>query len=358
MDSATDHTPTRASSARLMGFDDWDHFESLAGGKGGASRAWKDGRAYVVKAYPVDDGPRGARERAALHALDGASGAPALLAEGDDPPHVVMSHLDGTGSLADALLGTDEAAARTALLSWAEALAVLHSAGTDSTRAAFADALAERSPALRPRSLAGDFATAADTYAETLAELGLPPHEQALGDLRILPSQLDDPRQEVLSPADTCPDNNVISADRMHLIDFEHAELRHRAWDVAYLRAPWPSCWCAWRIPEGAGEAAVAAYRREAGDVAAGPDFLAALDVATLGWRAMTPAWFLGGALASDDKETAHRRPSRRSFVLHRLAAVAVDDTRPSLAAMAADLVSELRGRWGEVPLEMAPAFR
>lgn len=90
MDSATDHPPTRASSARLMGFDDWDRFESLSGGKGGASRAWKDGRAYVVKTYPVDDSPRGARERAALRALRGASGVPALLAEGDDPPHVVM----------------------------------------------------------------------------------------------------------------------------------------------------------------------------------------------------------------------------------------------------------------------------
>jgi hypothetical protein len=358
MDSATDHPPTRASSARLMGFDDWDRFESLSGGKGAASRAWKDGRAYVVKTYPVDDGPRGARERAALRALRGASGVPALLAEGDDPPHVVMPYFDGTGSLADALLGTDEAAARAALTHWAEALAALHAAGTDTTRAAFTAALADRSPTLRPRSLAGDFAAAAGMYAERLAELGLPPHEQALEDLRTLPATLDDPRQEVLSPADACPDNNVITAERMHLIDFEHAELRHRAWDVAYLRAPWPSCWCAWRIPDDAGEAAVATYREAAGDIASGPDFPAALDVATLGWRAMTPAWFLGGALAGDDRDAAPRRPSRRAFVLHRLTAVAADDTRPALAAMAADLVGELSGRWGDVRLELAPAFR
>jgi hypothetical protein len=341
-----------------MGFDDWDHVESLTGGKGGASRAWKDGRAYVVKTYPTDDGPRGARERAALHALAGASGSPALLAESDEPPFVVMPHLDGTGSLADALLGSDEAVARAALITWAEALAALHVAGTPGTRAAFADALAERSPGLRPRTLVDDFASAAGMYADKLAELGLPPHRQALDELRSLPSELADPHHEVLSPADTCPDNNVITPERMHLIDFEHAELRHRAWDVAYLRAPWPSCWCAWRIPEDAGEMAVATYREAAGEDASGPRFLADLELATLGWQAMTPAWFLGGALAGDDRDAAPRRPSRRAFVLHRLDAVAANGSHPALASMAADLCAELRARWGEVPLELAPAFR
>ena len=354
-----DATPTaRTSSARLLGLDDWDGFEPLTGGKGGASLARKDGRAYVVKLYPPDDGPRGARERAALHALDGASGTPALVAEGNDPPCVVMAYLDGTGSLADALLGTDRDVAQEALLRWAEALGTLHSAGTPRTRAAFAKALAERAPELEARSLAGDFASAAQQYAETLDELGLPPHREALEELRMLPSRLEDPRHEVLSPADACPDNNVIAAERMHLIDFEHAELRHRAWDVAYLRAPWPSCWCAWLIPEAAGEAAVAKYRETAGDAASGPDFVAALDLATLGWRAMTPAWFIAGALANDDSEVAPRRPSRRAFVLHRLSAVAASDAQPALAAMASDLCAELRDRWGDVPLELAPAFR
>ncbi len=248
-----------------MGFDGWDRFEPLAGGRGGASLAWKDGLAYVVKVYPSDDGLRGARERAALHALAGAAGTPSLLAEANDPPCVVMSYLDGSGSLADALLGDDEQLAGEALLHWAEALGALHAAGTSDTRVAFTEALAERAPGLDPRSLAGDFAVAAERYADVLEELGLPPHLQALEDLRMLPSRLGDPRQEVLSPADTCPDNNVLAAERMHLIDFEHAELRHRVWDVAYLRAPWPSCWCAWLLPDEVAEAAVSRYRRQPG---------------------------------------------------------------------------------------------
>ncbi|GEP36020.1 hypothetical protein NSZ01_37880 [Nocardioides szechwanensis] len=270
-----------------------------------------------MKVYPSDDSFAGARERAALRALAGA-----------------------------------------ALLQWAEALSLLHAAGTPETRVAFTKALAERAPGLGPRSLAADFAVAAERYAGVLEQLGLPPHQEALEDLRTLPSRLGDPRQEVLSPADTCPDNNVLASDRLHLIDFEHAELRHRAWDVAYLRAPWPSCWCAWLLPDEVAEAAVSRYCHQAGGVAADPSFAADLELATLGWQAMTPAWFIAGALTNDDRAAGPERPSRRAFVLHRLTAVARSDTHPALAAMAAELHSTLRHPWGDVPLELAPAFR
>ncbi|MFC6287462.1 phosphotransferase family protein [Nocardioides sp. GCM10027113] len=344
-------------SARAMDFESWDRVQPLAGGRGDSARlAWKDGRPHVVKSY----GPGrldGVRERAALEALAGRAGTPTLLAESDEPPFVVMSYLDGSGSLADALLGTDEDDAVTALLRWAEALADLHSAGTTDRREAFVEGLARRAPDLSPRSLAGDFEVAAQRYSEVLVELGLPPHYRALEDLRALPAALGDPADEVLSPADTCPDNNVRATDRLHLIDFEYAELRHPAWDVAYLRAPWPSCWCAWRLPDESAETAVAGYRRAAG-TACGTDFETDLAVATLGWQAMTPALFLAGALTSDDAAAAPGRPTRRAFVLHRLAAVAANESHPALGAMAADLHGALRQRWGDVPLELAPAFR
>lgn len=344
-------------SARLMGFDGWDRFVPLAGGRGGANVAWRDGVAYVVKSYSSGDALRGARERAALHALAGAAGTPSLLAEGDEPACVVMTYLKGKGSLADALLGTDPQQAREALFRWSEALAALHASGTPETRLAFTAALTERAPGSEPRSLAGDFSVAAERYADVLRDLGLPPHLQALEDLRTLPSKLNDPRLEVLSPADACPDNNVLGAERMHLIDFEHAELRHRVWDVAYLRAPWPSCWCAWLLPDEVAEAAVLRYRQAAGQAVEGANFVADLHLATLGWQAMTPAWFIAGALASDDRANGPERPSRRAFVLHRLAAVAGSTAQPALATMAADLQSSLRDRWGEVPLGLAPAF-
>ena len=347
------------ASALALGFDRWDRREPLDGGQGRTCVVRKHRRSYVLKSYEASGwGARGIRERAALTALDGAAGAPRVLAEGDDPPYVVMTHLEGTGSLADSLLGADPRRAGDHLLRWAEALAALHTAGTPGTRAAFRTALAERSPDLSPHALPGDFEAAADRYVVLLEELGLPAHDAALDELRALPSRLDDPHHEVLSPADTCPDNNLLGAGSMRLIDFEHAELRHAAWDVAYLRAPWPSCWCAWRLPDQVAEAALRRYCDARGDRVAPDGFLDDVELATLGWRILTPAWFIRGALDTDDRDLAPRRPSRRAFVLHRLAQVRDGDGPAALLALADDLHTGLSKRWGTVELDLAPAFR
>jgi hypothetical protein len=349
----------RRASARAMGFESWDEVDTLSGGRGGAYLASKDDAAHVVKVPRPDDTLRGRRERAALVALGGAAGTPSLLAESDDPAFVVMSVVGGEGSLADALLGTDADAARTAVVQWAEALGAVHAAGSSpDVRRAFADALNDRAPDLPPRTLAEDFASAAKLYAAVLDDLDLPLHNRALDELRALPEELADDDHEVLSPADTCPDNNVVGAGRVRLIDFEFAELRHRAWDVAYLLAPWPSCWCAWTLPDEVARAGVAAYCSAVGDAVRPQQLARDLEVATLGWQAMTPAWFIAGALEDDDAGAGPRRPARRAFVLHRLDAVAASTTYPHLATMAAELAGSLRGRWGDVRLEVAPAFR
>lgn len=300
----------------------------------------------------------GARERAALAARAGAAGTPRLLAESEHPPVVVMEHLDGSGSLADLLLGTQPGPAVDALLLWAEALAHLHAAGTPRTRSAFETELSDRAPDLAPRALTADFATAADRYSLVLSELGLARHGQAIEELRTLPELLSDDRDHVLSPADACPDNNIGTDDSVVLIDFEHAEIRHRAWDVAYLQAPWPSCWCAWLLPDEVSAAAVDRYCETAGLDPSDSRFRRDLAVATLGWRAMTPAWFLPGAMDSSDSHDPPWRPSRRAFVLHRLAAVSRTSLSPHLASMACDLHAELLDRWGDVTLQLAPAFR
>ena len=82
------------------------------------------------------------------------------------------------------------------------------------------------------------------------AALGVPIPTGALDELRELRHVLGSDGTAALTPADTCPDNNVLVGDRVVLIDFEGAQWRHVAWDVAYLFVPWPSCWCAWSIPD------------------------------------------------------------------------------------------------------------
>ena len=56
------------------------------------------------------------------------------------------------------------------------------------------------------------------------------------------PADVDSLVAEALTPADACPDNNVLIGRRRVLIDFEGAQWRHLAWDVAYLFVPWPTC--------------------------------------------------------------------------------------------------------------------
>lgn len=348
-----------ATSASAMGLAGWDSFEPMTGGKGGVFRARKGGRTYVVKTYAGASAMEGsARERAALSALGGAVGTPRLLGVCGEPPALVMDQLDGTASVADLLLGTDPQPATEALVRWGEALAHLHTAGVGEVRLAFEDELGRSAPSLPARALARDFDRAAERYVSVLAKLGLGPHDLALDELRGLPASLSSEGHEVLSPADTCPDNNVLVGDAVVLLDFEHAELRHLAWDVAYLLAPWPSCWCAWLLPDRTVAAAVSGYRRVAGVGDDDSAFDLDLAVATLGWQAMTPGWFIDGALASDDRTDPPTRPSRRAFVLHRLAAVSGNSIAPALADMATELHEALRARWGDVTLDLAPAFR
>ena len=76
-------------------------------------------------------------------------------------------------------------------------------------------------------------------------------HEAALDELRALPSRLDDPDHEVLTPADTCPDNNLLGAGAVHLLDFEHAELRDAAWHVAYCARRGPAAGVRGGFPTG-----------------------------------------------------------------------------------------------------------
>jgi hypothetical protein len=104
-------------------------------------------------------------------------------------------------------------------------------------------------------------------------------------------------------------------------------------------------------------QAAVQRYLQVRGLV---PDsrFREDLETAVFGWRLMTPAWFARGALDDDDLgRQDRRRPSRRAFVLHRLSAAADSDGSPGLVALARDVHDALRGRWGDVPLDLAPAF-
>jgi hypothetical protein len=163
-----------------------------------------------------------------------------------------------------------------------------------------------------------------------------------------------------MTPADACPDNNVRTDDGLVLIDFEGAQWRHVAWDVAYLAVPWPSCWCSWRIPEDVAEQAIEAYRAAFAMPDAGAaGFRRDVRAAAVGWACMSVGWFLPRALAEERAvaDPDKPAPNLRASILHRLDLARRSADGPALAELAGRLHHTLTGRWGELTLPYAPAF-
>ncbi len=361
-----------------------------------------------VRATDADGGHRGLivkrvydpaawrRESAALASVPGAVRVPAVIAAA--PGVLVLEDLGSGPSVADALLGDDPAEASEAVLGWAEALAEVHCAtrGTLETfRAELARAeaaLAEGQPATEP-TLISEVEADADAVAATdvpdtdawlperireaerlldrqCGALGVTIPAGALAEFTGLAGRLGATGAAAgtaaLTPADACPDNNVRIGDRVVLIDFGGAQWTHLAWDVAYLLVPWPTCWCAWRIPADVRAAALERYRAVAAQAfpeVADDAFLRDVEAAAVGWCMLSAAFTLDHALGPEpelDQQIELTRPSprRRALVMNRLRRAAGYGELPALAELADGLSTELQRRWGDVPLDVAPAFR
>ncbi|MGI8679839.1 MAG: hypothetical protein ACR2LX_14390 [Jatrophihabitans sp.] len=329
----------------------------------------QDGREswLVVKQYLASD-EGWARESAALASVPDAAGVSRLVAVIESPQLIVTEDLGDGPSVADALLGEDRDAAADALAGWAEALADLHVA-TRGSRERFRAALGVRrgKDKLDESWLPSRLRDAERVLDGHCGSLGVTVPTGAFEQLTGLAARLGgDGAGAALTPADACPDNNVRLGDRCFLIDFEGAQWRHIAWDVAYLQVPWPTCWCAWRLPDLVARRAVDAYRTGAAvgfPQVNGAAFERDVEAAVVGWSMMTAARYLTHALSTEldsdpEFDHAHPAPTRRAIIVHRLDRAARSSELPTLAALAAALREELHRRWGEVPLEMAPAFR
>jgi hypothetical protein len=322
-----------------------------------------DDTSVVVKNF-VSAGEGWAREAAALAMLAPQAPAPRLIAEGIAPPLVVMSDV-GTGpSLADLLLASDFNAAADGVLAWAESLAALHSS-TLGRRDEFRAQLALRSGDLpiADHSMPAAVDEAAVLLEAHSAALGVTIPSRALSQLRELPRRLRaDDDTAALSPSDACPSDNVRTPDGVVLVDFEGAQWRHVAWDVAYLTVPWPSCWCSWRMPADIVERAVERYRARIEDrlpYVRTQDFRHDVATAAIGWAFVSTALFMPNALSADTPPEDRRKvtPTRRAMILHRLDRARRHDDLEALAEFADRLRQALVARWGEVPLAYAPAF-
>ena len=222
--------------------------------RSGVHRAADGAGTVVVKSYAGGSRLAWARERVGLAAAGPVGVAPRLLAVAADPPLVVMEDLGSAPGVADHLLGADPVAADDALVAWATALGRLH-AGTHADRAAIARAFAEAESAVATTSRSTG-STPASTAASTRPPSSGPRNADELGwpgrrTSARWPRACSTPSTMRSARPMPVPDNNLLADRGLHLIDFEWSEVRHPAWDAAYLAVPWPTCWCSWRIPAG-----------------------------------------------------------------------------------------------------------
>ena len=290
---------------------------------------------------------------------------PTLVAEDRPEKVVVMSDVGSGPSVADALLGADPGAAERALGCWAEALAEVHRS-TKGLRSSFAAAVAERgpSPSAKVDPMPGWLAGVPDALRASGAGLEVP--AEVDGELGTLGAGLAGEAWAALSPGDTCPDNNVMTGTRFALVDFEEAAFRHVAWDLAYLRVPWPSCWCAWGVPEPVASVALGRYFTAMKGTAIGADrgaFDRMVEQAALAWALVSASWFLPRGLRHDDTIGTPdlAAPPRRATVLERfrLAAATAESLGYLVLGQAARSWHQtVEHTWGPRPFPTAPALR
>lgn len=328
-----------------------------------SAAGWTGPETLVVKRFP-GAGAGWKRESAALAAIPGDAPVPQPVALSAEPPLVVMADAGEGPSVADVLLTGTAAEAEAALGEFAGTLAQLH-LSTLSVRDFYQEGLTNLPggplvPLTAVPELAGRAAADLGTWCSRL-DVAVP--DGALAALAAIPGRIAADGPSALTLADTCPDNNIRTDSGYVLIDFEEAEWRPLAWDAAYFTVPWPGCWCSFGFPDAVGDRVLNRYRSAVAGClpyVGTSAFTADVALATTGWALMSTSWYLEKALGDDlpQHDEAGRTPARRPRILHYLSTVRDAGTVPELAELARLLRAELAGRWGEVPLPYAPAFR
>lgn len=217
-------------------------------------------------------------------------------------------------------------------------------------------------PALRALTGVGSDVTpqliAADEAVTVMADLGEHPHlasfllgSDPLRHVRFSTSL------DVLSAGDMCPDNNLVDGGVVRFIDLEFATVRHLAWDLAYLFVPWPSCWCAWQLPDGLAQSAVGEWRRTFAPAdwrSLGADVELAADA----WRWLSVSWLLPSLATGWPVREDRPAPPVADRIVHSLDALSSSSNFTQLSDTAGELAAAVRARFDVSTLAEAAAWR
>ena len=341
------------------------------------------GGTVIIKSYPrTADGPVSFTAEAAGLAFTSATRmGPRLLAADAVARLIVMTDLGDAPSLADLLLGESAAAAESAMLSWALACGQLavRTAGRQrelaSLRAAHSCSSAPASPAAdresesesESESAAGWLERRIRSVPDALGALALPLPDGLGADLDAIAAILRPGHFEVFSPGDICPDNNLVTAAGIRFIDYESAEFHSVFLDAAYLRMPFSTCWCVFRLPDELAAAAEAAYRAEVSqafpELASDGVWRPGVRLAMAAWTLHAMTYLLEASMIADRPMHDHRTPvpTARQLLRYRWQRLReeLSPTRelPAITALMASLLHATRA-WHAPDLPPYPAFR
>ncbi len=173
---------------------------------------------------------------------------------------LVLEDLGDRDALADVLLGADAARAEEAPTSFARALGRMQAASIPRLDE-YRRLRAELGPPggetiIHASALANEFERA-------VGSAGLSPHT-AEADVHGVIRRVSEPGPFLaFVHGDACPSNERLVGQHVVLLDFATAGLRHALLDGVCGRVPFPSCWCARRLPTHVPPLMEQAYRSE-----------------------------------------------------------------------------------------------
>jgi hypothetical protein len=326
------------------------------------------GGTVIVKAFPpTKEGASAfAAEAAGLEFASDSGLSPGFLAADTAAQAVVMADLGAGSSLADVLLGASAAAARSAFVDWAAACGRL-AAATAARRADYGR--------LWRRYLGGhsDQRHAAGLTSRVLAApaqaalLGVRLSDGLDAEVAAVAAAAESDEPAVFSPGDICPDNTLLTSAGVRFVDFEESGFHSAFLDAAYLRMPFSTCWCVFRLPAEVGSAAAQAYRDQVSlawpALADDAIWCDGVRRAAAAWTLSSMSWLLRRCLRGDApmNPEAAASPRTRQLMRYRWQWLAADlDAAGDLPVIAGLLRSLLAAtdHWQAPDLPLYPALR
>jgi hypothetical protein len=270
----------------------------------------------------------------------------------------LMEDLGQGESLADRLTGRDPKATTAALFAYARSLGELHAA-TQHQDARWLELRQKLGGTAALRAISDSWQKDVSAFSALCErhEVGLPTGFDL--EMARIGNILEQPgKYLVFSPTDCCPDNHYLRGERVIFFDCEGATTRHALLDVAYLLAPFPTCWCTSRLPAGLAEHLIAAYQEY---FPGGADFDEQLTLALASWTISTLTWDWAGNWEEQDHTWG--LVTLRQRHLHRLENLLARENLkgllPSLNEVTQGLHGVLKSRWTDLePMPLYTAFQ